>query len=614
MAEKIPIKIDSDCLSNNTIRLYAPGENVIRRKVEVLNKYYDATRLGDLISDIKKTLGRYRLEFYNANGVRSNVPAEWNGFLKNTPAKKEKSEALAFFICEPRNVRTYFSLLPEPVRRLWIEVLIEYRLSVDDVGEILGAEVDRYNMMSRSRLYWEEYVDGRMPFFGFHPDYGFGSRSSISSMKLLPFMHMEFAGAILPEAWVVPDSEPAADATIFNGEVDMSGILSAMDIFHTNGVLKLSQSKVSEAVIKKISSSMPIPEFYASGMKGFDNLRAVLVTTFFGVAFSMMRRNARREIKAIFDAFIRCLRSNPPVFYSLFCRHIKQMSQRYRTISAEPLMNLIVDTLRILPRDRWIPIGRLFKEMTMHDSEGALIIFGSCDFYGFRAENRITGAELTSFDIIHQFAYTAIRTFVALLGAIGGAEVAFGPLPGKPDSYFLNLTHFRLTELGEYMLGFRDSYEMKAARSYRIELSPDSLIITVDGGHNPLAGVVSGMAASIGHNRFRTDSRLMLRQCESLDDVLQREKMIENMAGEMPDNWKEFFRSLKMRCEPLESIPTAAYKIFRIDEDNVALQNLLCSDPELSNMVIRAEGYLILVGLENLTGFRGRLAELGYIL
>jgi len=106
----------------------------------------------------------------------------------------------------------------------------------------------------------------------------------------------------------------------------------------------------------------------------------------------------------------------------------------------------------------------------------------------------------------------------------------------------------------------------------------------------------------------------MLKGCSSVDDIRIRYDFFKKSSTGMPPNWESFFKKLIGRCNPLMRENIERFEMFSISPDNTDLQQLLCSDPILSSLIVRAEGFRILVPSDSFIRFKERLIQLGYLL
>ena len=83
------------------------------------------------------------------------------------------------------------------------------------------------------------------------------------------------------------------------------------------------------------------------------------------------------------------------------------------------------------------------------------------------------------------------------------------------------------------------------------------------------------------------------------------------MATNLPPNWLAFFDDLTGKADPLTTVSDRM--TYRIAPGNQPLIRALAQDFVLKTMVVKAEGFRILVATDQLTRFQGRLRELGYL-
>ena len=85
------------------------------------------------------------------------------------------------------------------------------------------------------------------------------------------------------------------------------------------------------------------------------------------------------------------------------------------------------------------------------------------------------------------------------------------------------------------------------------------------------------------------------------------------ISSELPPLWQQFFQSLLQHCHPLTE-DKIAYKRYTIDPQNRDLGQLITTDPVLREIVIRAEGFRIMVKNDDLKKFETQLKKHGYLL
>jgi hypothetical protein len=215
---------------------------------------------------------------------------------------------------------------------------------------------------------------------------------------------------------------------------------------------------------------------------------------------------------------------------------------------------------------------------------------------------------------LNEFGLTTLKSVAVMLSSLGLAQVALSPLH-RSESPFARVEYARLTPLGRYAFGLTDEYEPPQIeqRAY-FELDPERLIIRSLADPNPYGQLLLDSSVSISKNRFETSPSSFLANCHNREDVERKIALFKQfISSELPPLWKQFFDSLLQHCHPLTT-ETATYRHYRLSPDNTDLIRLITTDERIRQLVIRAEGYLILVRQEDLNKFETILKKYGYLL
>ncbi len=196
-----------------------------------------------------------------------------------------------------------------------------------------------------------------------------------------------------------------------------------------------------------------------------------------------------------------------------------------------------------------------------------------------------------------------------------GYDIPDVSTPGVTSfSPYDGLKFVRRTPLGDYVLGFTGSYvPPKNIGNYEIKLSEDSLSIIVNEQDEAVSALISPYAERISPTRFQTDFRLFLKECRSKEELDTKIKLFQQFIGnELPPIWENFFIDLRQKIDPLEELQEI--RIFKIPEANTKLVHLIARDQSLKKLVIKAEGYHVLISKEHYSKFKKRLQEFGYFI
>ncbi len=206
-----------------------------------------------------------------------------------------------------------------------------------------------------------------------------------------------------------------------------------------------------------------------------------------------------------------------------------------------------------------------------------------------------------------------------LFAAFGLCDIAYD----EPDLDNLGRTTFsswdgiryvRRTALGDYLCGITEEYTpARSATDGRYILSPDTLLILVEGDNPPNTSLLEPYAERIGTSRFRVDAQIFLKNVRSKKELESKIDLFKYIIQQdLPENWNAFFQDLLLKINPFE--PTPPHRVLKIPHENKALIRLFAQDPVLKTLVSKAEGFYIIVTEDKYSAMKRRLQEFGYLL
>ncbi len=204
-----------------------------------------------------------------------------------------------------------------------------------------------------------------------------------------------------------------------------------------------------------------------------------------------------------------------------------------------------------------------------------------------------------------------------LFAAMGLCELAYDEVKGEigVDAYSAwdGLKAVKRTPLGDYVCGLSNNYELQISSKGGMTLSPETLLITIDGPESGMAGILAPYAEKISPNRYRSDSQIFLKNIRSKSELDSKIILFRQLLKtELPPNWEQFLVELQQKMNPFEK--AGEMSLYKIPAANKTLIQLIAQDPVLKNLVIKAENYHILVPKANNAAFKRRLQEFGYLL
>ncbi|OJW75670.1 hypothetical protein [Spirosoma sp. 48-14] len=206
-----------------------------------------------------------------------------------------------------------------------------------------------------------------------------------------------------------------------------------------------------------------------------------------------------------------------------------------------------------------------------------------------------------------------------LFASLGWLDIAYEAPTGKFASDYYSaydgLRYVRLNALGASIFGRTKAPYVPKVNTATQELRFDeqSLLIFCDPEHVVAETILANYAERVSPTRFRVTPETFLKDCKTKQQLRAKVDLFcKSVAPNLPANWLTFFDELMSKADPLTSITDMT--AYSIASTNQPLIRLLAQDPVLKSIVVKAEGFRILIATDNLPRFRSRLRELGYLI
>ncbi len=442
-------------------------------------------------------------------------------------------------------------------------------------------------------------------------------------------LSLEIRGLVLPllfpEPLFIPPYEPQPDRAeekMLLGESLIQEELPGLLIRLQQKPLKLTKKgRPSIASVRSISKKLKIQEFYSDTKQAdLQYIRSSSLIGLLALSKKLKTDNLIELTERLFDhEFLQGF--HLPIHMFGYMGGISKLNTYYITNQG----TIYKDLIKGLPVGQWMgyeeielslkrqgffkfPIARpgmydLYLEVPDQTSE-----------YGFMDTVSIHPDRTEKLVLWPSFRATLF--FMASWGLIDiiYEEPDFSIPSITADSPYDGIRAIRLNDLGAFVLGKTSTYESKVKAPFTLKLADDSLsILLTDGDLERAAMAIASFAKPFGNKRFYTDAKLFLGDCKSPADLDHKIQIFTTVFSEkLPANWEVFFEEIKQKVNPLEE--EKDFAIFRVDQDNRSLLQLIVRDPELKRLSLKAEGFLILIAKKDIQKFRKRLQTFGYLL
>lgn len=569
---------------------------------------------------------RQQYNLLHQTGVRTDLLDA--GLANNSPTKATLINICAIPFSSKIAYDEYMKSLSEDVRTLWhaliwvdsmTQVEIERKLgfkiySIEEKSYYRnGPVVKNLTKMDRFNL----FVDASQEHFMWRSD--FNLSLPIELRKLLVEYYEKPADALLTGV-----AEPQATKHLYiNGEQNILTEMPRVLTYHEQGQIALTgKLRPAHTTLLKMQRSLSIKEFFPEHEdKKTRTLRTNMVAS--GIVF-INTQNISPSTPDIVKSFIRYIypdiRTVPALLPDL--KGMGYIDEHYFLEKEATMFEL----LKQFPSGQWVPVHNIIQHVKYNlidikpirkyiAREKLFYEYEGVGKYGYK-ENKHYIDDQSYPNAVEQPFLLGSFFFLASMGLCDLAydEPDWENMGRNSFSSWDGLRYVRRNALGDYVCGHSITYEASAiSDGKKITLSPDTLMIMTEETDVSAAAILEPYTERMGTNRFRTDSQIFLRNIKSKKDLEAKITLFKQVIGsEMPPNWAEFFKGLTQKINPFTS-PGELFA-YRIPLENKPLIQIIAQDPVLKSLVIKAEGYVILVEKGNHAAFKRRLQEFGYLL
>jgi hypothetical protein len=392
--------------------------------------------------------------------------------------------------------------------------------------------------------------------------------------------------------------------------------------YHLLGNIKFSASgRPVESTLGKFQKSCGIGEFYNSKEESLGKMRSNLIA---GMLYDLTQKDVDTDsieiIKYFFkERYFKLYTAQFILSHFKGWNFVNSYYERHTGVEKK-----LMDVLKDMPSQDWVSIENLI-ELLAHRSINPTPVQVNSRQTNLYYEVEVSGGEaiktILTTDNIHQFVTEPfIKGSIFLYAAFGLMEVGYVDANtvtfGK--TYFSNydgLKYFKLTPLGAYIFGIKSTFEHEevSTEKNKLSLSNDSLMIIADGNMVAMTDqMLNTYSEKLGNTRYRVSAYTFLKDCKSRKDIESKIALFKTIINNtIPTNWERFFKELVTNST---AIKINKFVItYTLPLDDKELHRLVAQDGELKQLVLKAEGFNLLVPVDNQSKFKSRMKELGFI-
>ena len=536
---------------------------------------------------------------------------------KGNLLKKDWADFLAIFMV-PDNFEYMLRFMSTKMRNLVLAVAENHHLSVNKANKIWGKKC------VVSSYWYSELIDELSVFFSLenasHYSYDAEGQYIVFSNQKIYELILKMQINEEPKCNDMPN-----DLLIFNAEKDIFTDLPIMDSLFLADKLKVGKTKLRTVSLKKNLENLKIREFLDSNVLGeeYTKLRAENLALIYAV-FSQWKGGEDYIDLSCLDK-IHTLSLNllqlGDDFIALFLPHISGTSKSVcNSYTVGLFLNLIAESMDKLSDKEWISVNLFSKQLRYWGLNSVGVDLFSLikpSSYRTKLSNNWTSKAINFDDILPQITLPAIKSIFFLLASWGMVEIAYqSPNGSNTVSPFDGVEYVRLTALGRFAFGIDSEYTppvvVESVKDF--ELSSDRLLIKFLDADSPRRAVFSQFAKAVTPVLYSVDFGSFLEGCTMRNEVESKIKKFRHIVKEdLPEVWETFFAELLNRCNPLLNV-RSKYVVRRINSDDKRLQEIILTDKELKEYIVRAENYIILMEQKNMDKVSHILRRYGYLI
>ena len=531
---------------------------------------------------------------------------------KANATKQDMERMLSYVIFSKKIVHQVFNRFPIRIRRLFYLLGTQRYVKTHDLPTDLKEAFD----LQKNRIY--EIWDLRNEYSAFKHYLRQNSTFTFAEYQRLTSVYQDFPvffesalSQMRPD--LLPIDDPEGNMH-FNAAEYLGSELTHLSWMLRNGEINPYERSMSGFKVG------PISKFQ----------KAAQVKELFGdeVPLSLRRIRSKFMLETFYDAspdkldgeFESCIiRSinDASMKTSLACNLISNVTTAKASRISTSATPSIINTMLNACTDGWYDADDVAEYILADASMYSAI---SMMFYSYERSypltNTFTDKEIEDTTLADDIFKPFVKSIIIWMGCIGMFEISYD-IPDSEDpeykAYSDCVRSFRISEMGRSVLGLPNNYNRAKIDNGSLFIDENMLIVRAESDKIPGLSFIKEVSTPISNNRYKVTSKSFLSKCEN-GDVGSTIRTFKKIFGtdKFPQIWEDFFKELIDKSSPLEPISPNTYKIFRLKKADRELMTLLSTHKDLSQIVERATGHMILVDKHNLEQFRKILLEYGY--
>ena len=423
---------------------------------------------------------------------------------------------------------------------------------------------------------------------------------------------------IPPEAelFVVNDADSLNSYFTYSNEEHIFNFINLISEMLKNNLVEFGKTneKPLGKTLNMLKSSTQIAEFYND--KKLSLLATDMLTRSFSYYYWHIKGFKGKEIDTLRNFLITQFDDKMNFFITrIFLSHLKKVRYDSWYSKQSSLFNTLKFIISELPKDGWIEMQNIVKfckykdiridldrphKTAEYNLECEVITDDGIEIQTFYADDR-------NYNVL--FFEPILKASFFYLGALGLFELKYDEpyssytISAKGKAYISqwdSLEFVRLSELGKYIFGFSDSYEQKVIEKKTTSLKFDEYkpIITVDEQDTLSLAKLESYCDKYDENRYILSYAKIFKDAKTKKALeIKIDGFYNNIESNPPKVFKDFLDEINKNSNLLKrDLKQVVIEL----GNNKKLLNLFMKNKKLQELVIKAQGFRIIVLKENI--------------
>jgi hypothetical protein len=562
--------------------------------------------------------------------MMKDIPDNMQESKKRKSLKKDNLVHLAFNILKKDDIRKSFfvRMVSNEVSQfvygtlIWFDnkQTLEYLEQVDEniVQNILKIKEDKDH--EKSILGLIEYKES-YSFYSYKKDYITLSENMVEVLKYL---------YVLPNTYYLNSVEELEKTQYtYSNEDKIFEFISSFDDMLNSGLIHFSanQDKPLAKSITTVKNSIGLEEFF--DFKSANTLSTDMLIR----AFASYREDKSlkgNELESLKD-FIKLEFSDENDFFitKLFTAHLKKVRFDPYYTSQKSLFQLLELIINQFPKDEYIQFSNIsdyvrFRKYEAHlDSKRTTSNYYLTTLYEYNGHKFDEQMYIGSYnEYIILFLEPVLKGMFFYLASLGLVEIKYDnpeslcTVTQKGKEYisvFDSLKYIKLTDLGNYIFGKTKSYTSKQIiknTNNQIKLDEYKPIITINKNDSISKAKIEQYADKLDETRYILSYNKIFKDCNTTKALSAKVSNFKSqISSDLPKIFQEYFDNILKRASMIKKEHKSV--ILKLD-DNKELLALFMQDERLKSMIIKAEGYRIIVNLNDMNKIKKIVRDNGF--